>query len=77
MYCKSTWSPTFSLSKFLTSGPAVTVMRFPCWPLSVTSRVALSMAVMVALTLTVSAMTALPGAVAARCRNFTERGVPE
>jgi hypothetical protein len=32
---------------------------------------------MVALTLTVSAMTALPGAVAARCRNFTERGVPE
>jgi hypothetical protein len=51
------------LSKFLTSGPAVTVISLPCGPLSVTSRVALSIAVIVAVTLIVSTTPALPGAV--------------
>ena len=63
MYCMSTWSPTFSWSKFFTSGPAVTVMRLPSGPFSVTSRVVLSMAVIVAVIFTVCAAPTIPGAV--------------
>ena len=60
-YLVLTWSPTFSLSKFLTFGPAVTVISLPCGSLSVTSHVALSMAVVVAVTFTVWATPTLPG----------------
>ena len=61
MYLAWTLSPTFIWSKFLTSGPAVTTSQLPLGPFSVTSRVALSMAMIVAVTSTVRSTLALPG----------------
>jgi hypothetical protein len=53
------------LAKFFTSGPTVTVTSLPWGPFNVTSRVALSIAVIVAVSLTVCATPALPGALPA------------
>src|SRR5512139_903193 len=60
-YSTSTWSPTFICAKFFTSGPAVTTISLPFGPFSVTARVAASIAVIVAVALTVWAMAAAPG----------------
>ncbi len=75
-YSTFTWSPTFIWSKFFTSGPAVSVTSLPCGPFSVTSRDALSIAVIVAVSLTTSATPPLPGAVPATTAPVCATAVP-
>ena len=53
-----------SCAKFFTCSPAVSVTSRPCGPFSVTARVAASIAVIVAVILTVSATPTLPGSFA-------------
>ena len=60
-YLTSTRSPTLSLSKLTTSGPATAVNSCPFSPTSVSSRVAASIALIVACAVMVCAIATLPG----------------